>query len=161
MDMMYANLFKRKIGFKHKIRFELVSEHPDNEEHRFYSVGRQYVSNKIENAKSIGSTSWFNLCADYLHRFFIHVISMMTQECPIPIDRVEIKASIRLEDEEYDIIKEKDIIGLILKKPKTNINQFKKRSVMVYYGKPDKWWNEPFYIVVKAYSYISQKPVES
>ena len=161
MDKMYADLFKRKIGVKHKIRFELVSEHPDNEEHRFYSVGRQYISNKIENAKSIGSASWIDLYVKYLDRFFIHVISTMTQECPIPIDRVEIKASIRLEDEEYDIIKEKDLIGFILKEPKTNINQFKKRCLIDYYGKPDKWWNEPFYIVVKAYSYISQKPVES
>ena len=161
MNKMYANLFKHKIGFKHKIRFELVSEHPDNEEHRFYSVGRQYISNKIENAKSIGSTSWYILYADYLHRFFIHVISTIIHECPIPIDRVEIKESIRLEDEEYDIIKEKDIMGIILKEPKTNINQFNKRCVIDYYGKPNKWWNEPFYIVVKAYSYISQKPVES
>ena len=107
MDKMYANLFKRQIGVKHKIRFELVSEHPDNEEHRFYSVGRQYISNEIENAKSIGSDSWLDLWAKYLYRFFIHVISTMTQECPIPIDYMEIKASIRLEDEEYDIIKEK------------------------------------------------------
>ena len=70
MDKMYADLFKLKIGVKHKIRFELVSEHPDNEEHRFYSVGRQYISNKIENAKSIGSANWVDLCAKYLYRFF-------------------------------------------------------------------------------------------
>ena len=70
MDKMYANLFKRQIGVKHKIRFELVSEHPDNEEHRFYSVGRQYISNEIENAKSVGSDSWLDLWAKYLYPFF-------------------------------------------------------------------------------------------
>ena len=74
----------------------------------------------------------------------------MTQECPIPIDHIEIKASIRLEDEE-----EHNLIGRVLKEPKTYINQFRKCSVLSYYGFPDEWWEEPFYIDVKAYSYIS------
>ena len=155
MDMAVANLFK------HKIRFELVSEHPDNEEHRFYSMGRQYSSRKIKNGKSIGLVNWVDLYIFHLHEFFTYVVSTMIEECPIPIDHIEIKASIRIEDEEYDIIEEHNLIGRVLKEPMANINQFTKRSKLFYYGFPDEWWDEPFYIDVKAYSYISRKPIES
>ena len=148
MDMAVANLFK------HKIRFELVNEHPDNEEHRFYSVGRQYSSRKIENAKSIGLRSWVDFYIYRLHEFFTHVVSTMTEECPFPIDHIEIKASIRLEDEEYDIIEEHNLLGYVLKEPMASISQFTKCSELSYYRFPEDWWDEPFYIDVKAYSYI-------
>ena len=60
MDMAIANLFK------HKVRFELVSEDPDYEEFHLYSVGRQYSSREIENIESIGLHDWVDLCLKHL-----------------------------------------------------------------------------------------------
>ena len=127
MDMAVANLLK------HKIRFELVSEHPDNEEHRFYSVGRQYSSRKIENFKSIGSKDCFDLYLYPYNVFYMHVVSTMIEECPSPIDYIEVKTIVRLEDEEYDIRDEHVLFTHGLKKPKDNINRYYKRSVVHFF----------------------------
>ena len=143
MDMAIANLFK------HKKRFELVSEDPDYEELRFYSVGRQYSSRKIENKESIGVNDWVDLCLYRLQEFFVHIVSTMIPECLFPIDHTEIKARIRLEGEEHDLI------GCTLDNPRNNIHLFTKCSVPTIYGFPDDWWDEPFYIDVEAYSYVS------
>ena len=51
MDMAVANLFK------HNVFFRLVAHDPDRYEPLFFSKGYHYVSNDIENGKSIGFES--------------------------------------------------------------------------------------------------------
>ena len=143
MDMALADLFK------HKIRFELVGEDPDYEEIHFYSVGRQYSSRKIENKESIGVSDWVDLCLCRLQEFFIYVVSKTMHECPFyPIDYLEIKAKLRQEETH-------GLIGCVLDNPRANISLFTKCSMLTYYGFPDDWWDEPFYIDKEAYAYIS------
>ena len=117
MDMAIADLFK------HKVRFELVSEHPDYEELRFYSVGRQYSSRKIENIESIGLRDWVDLCLYHLQTFFVHIVSTAIPECPVPINHTEIKARIRLAGDSYG---EHDLIGRTQDNPRNNIHLFTK-----------------------------------
>ena len=150
MDMVIANIFK------HNVNFHLVSEEPDYEELRFYSVGRQYSSRKIENIESIGVRDWVDLCLYRLQEFFVHIVSTVVPECPVPIDHTEIKARIRLAGEAYG---EHDLVGCTLDNPRNNIHLFTKCSVPKIYAFPEEWLNEPFYIDVEAYFYVSPKKI--
>ena len=146
MDMAVADLFK------HKIRFELVGEESDYEELRFYSKGRQYSSRKIENVESIGVKNWADLCLYQIQPFFFHILSSLVHEIEVPIDHMEIKSRIRLAGDAYG---EDDMVGFTMDNPKNNIHLFSRCSKMHIYGFPDEWLNEPFYIDVEAYFYIS------
>ena len=115
MDMAVGNLFK------HKIRFELVSQDPDYEEDRFYSKGLQYVSKRIENLESINVCNWVDLCLHLLQSFFVHVLSTMVHEIGVPIDCMEIKSRIRQAEDDYG---GHDLVGFTMDNPKNNITLF-------------------------------------
>ena len=146
MDMAVADLFK------HKIRFELVSEDPNYEELRCYSKGLQYTSKRIENVESIGARNWVDLCLHRLQSFFVHVLSTMVHESQLAVDRMEIKSRIRQAEDNYG---GHDLVGFTMDYPKNNITLFGRCSTVHIYTFDDEWFNKPFYIDVEAYFYIS------
>ena len=148
MDMAVANLLK------HKIWFELVSEHFDYEELRCYSVGKQYSSKRIENLESIDVRNWVDLCLHRLQSFFVHVLSTMVHESQLAVDLMEIKSRIRQAEDNYG---GHDLVGFTMDNPKYNINIFSRRSTVHIYAFDDEWFNKPFYIDVEAYFYISSE----
>ena len=147
MDMAVADLFK------HKIRFELVSEDSDYEENRFYSKGLQYTSKRIENLESIDVRNWVDQCLHRLQSFFVHVLSTMVHEIEVPVDHMEIKSRIRQAEDNYG---GHDLVGFTMDNSANNITIFDRCSTVHIYGFDDEWFNKPFYIDVEAYFYISQ-----
>ena len=62
--MKVANLFK------HNVFFQLIAHDPDQYEPLFHSKGYHYVSNKIENGKSIGFESVHNVYGSKMRPLF-------------------------------------------------------------------------------------------
>ena len=71
MDMVVANLFK------HNVVFRLVAHDPDRYEPLFLSKGYHYVSNDIENGKSIGFESVHDVYGSKMRPLFRYIFSNM------------------------------------------------------------------------------------
>ena len=63
--------------FKHNVFFRLVANDPDQYEPLFSSKGYQYVSNDIENGKSIGFESVHNVYGSKMRPLFRYIFSNM------------------------------------------------------------------------------------
>ena len=71
MDMTVANLFK------HNVFFRLIAHGPDQYEPLFRNKGYHYVSNDIENGKSIGYESVHDVYGSKMRPLFRYIFSNM------------------------------------------------------------------------------------
>ena len=71
MDMAVANLFK------HNVFFRLIAHHRDQYEPLFRSKGYHYVSNDIENGRSIGFESVHDVYGSKMRPLFRYIFSNM------------------------------------------------------------------------------------
>ena len=71
MDMAVANLFENNVFFR------LVAHDPDRYEPLFRSKGYHYVSNDIENGKSIGFESVHDVYGSKMRPLFWYIFSNM------------------------------------------------------------------------------------
>ena len=74
MDMTVTNLFK------HNVFFRLVAHDPDRYEPLFLSKGYHYVSNEIENGKSIGFESVHDVYGLKMRPIFSYIFSNMIHD---------------------------------------------------------------------------------
>ena len=125
---------------KHKIRFERYGGDYGNV---------NYVSSKIENLKSIGARSLYDLCLNQLQSLFIHVFSTILHECPHVISSIEIKAKVI---QARGGSEEQDLIGFFIENPRNNVQLFSRCSVIQFYVFDDDVYraDKPFYIIVET-----------
>ena len=139
MDMAIANLFK------HNVFFRLVGHDPDQYMPLFHSKGYHYVSNEIENGKSIGFGTPHDVYGIKMRPLFRYILSNILRE---NLDRISIKVHlIHGEDHEDHIIYSEDVED----------NFSIETSESVYYTHPRNLLNENFSIYVEAYAYIIKR----
>ena len=145
MNMVIANLFK------HKVHFEISSEEHDTNEPYFYSKGRQYVSNDIENIESIGVRNANDLCLKCLEPFIVHIISTIVREERHHIDSITVRATLGEMSGQWD---DYDLIEYTLDNPKYNIHLFSLNNETRIYSFPEHLLNNTFCIFVNAFFFF-------
>ena len=152
MDMAVANLFK------HNARFKISGELHDTHEPHLYSKGRQYISNDIENLRSIGVRNAKDLCLKCVEPFIVHIISTIVHEESEHIDSISVRAEVRdlnngwVDDPFFD--PEYDLVRYSLDNPKNCIHLFSSNSETSIYSIPEHALNGPFYIWVNVFFYF-------
>ena len=139
MDMAVANLFK------HKVFFRLVSHAPDLYEP--LSKGYHYVSNEIENGKSIGFESAHDVYGSKMRPLFRYIFFKMLFDAE---NLVRIHISVHL-------ISGTDREEHIIYAEYFEDNFFIEGSESVFYTHPRNLLDQKFYIRVEGYCYFRKR----
>ena len=140
MDMTVANLFK------HNIFFRLVAHDPDRYEPLFFSKGYHYVSNEIENGKSIGFESVHDVYGPKMIPLFRYIFSNMLFDMENPV-RITIRVHL-ISGTDY----KKHIIYSEYFENEDNFSM--EESESVFYTHPRNLLDQKFSIYVEGYCYF-------
>ena len=143
MDMAVADLFK------HNVFFRLVAHDPDQYEPLFYSKGYHYVSNEIENGKSIGFVSVHDVYGIKMSPLFRYILSNILREME---EENLVRITIRVH-----LISGLDHEKHIIYSEYFEDNFFIESSESVYYTHPRNLQIEKFSIYIEGYCYFVKR----
>ena len=143
MDMAVANLFKHN-GF-----FRLVAHDPDRYEPLFFSKGYHYVSNDIENGKSIGFELVHDVYGSKMRPLFRYIFSNMILDME---DENPVRITIRVH-----LISGTDHEKHIIYSKYFEDNFFVEGSESVFYTHPRNLLDQKFSIYVEGYCYFVKR----
>ena len=141
MDMAVANLFK------HNVFFRLVTHDPDRYEPLFFSKGYHYVSNEIENEKSIGFESVHDVYGPKMRPLFRYIFSNML---------FDMENSVRITIRVH-LISGTDHEKHIIYSEYFEDNFFVKGSESAFYTHPRNLLDQKFSIYVEGYCYLVKR----
>ena len=147
MDMAVANLFK------HKVHFSLIGHDGDQNEPFLCSKGYHYVSNKIENGKSIGFKSTHYLFGEETRPLFTYILSTMEyemKEVETPYQAAIRRATIRIH-----LIREEDHKDYIIYVIECEDFFSLQNCERVFHMYPRNLVDNKFSIYVEAYVYYT------
>ena len=143
MDMTVANLFK------HNVFFRLVAHDPDRYQPLFLSKGYHYVSNEIENGKSIGFESVHDIYGAKMRPIFRYIFSNMILDME---DENLVRIAIRVH-----LISGTDHEKHIIYSEYFEDNFFVEGSESVFYTHPRNLLDQKFSIYVEGYCYFVKR----
>ena len=123
----------------------------DTDEPYLYNKGRQYQSNVIENAESIGVRDANDLCTNLLKPLFLHTISTVVSEEWQRINHITVNAVLRPRGGDHEPY---DLIYYQLDDPQSTIHLFSDNCERVIYSFPEHLLNAPFCIWVGVFFYF-------
>ena len=135
--------------FKHNVVFRLVAHDPDRYEPLFLSKGYHYVSNEIENGKSIGFESVHDVYGAKMRPIFRYIFSNMILDME---EENLVRITIRVH-----LISGADHEKHIIYSEYFEDNFFIEGSESVFYTHPRNLLDQKFSIYVEGYCYFVKR----